>query len=144
MTIFPQCTICFADCIVVEVNPELVQENNPSGIGRAFGAVKNPFGYDVDVLFWDPPDDDDESVDNSQAVNLPEPIERKFLTKCLQIGEFFTTTNGEEYHLVGVDDKGSHWEVFAAGDANAAGDVNASNPQVRSASVLFSVKAGVI
>ena len=90
--------------------------------------VVNPFGSEVDVLWKDPPSEDEDVVGNSQSQALSEPIQRKFLAKCINLHEKFIAPNGEEYHLVKVDNQGSHWEVWP--QAKAKNPENADSVKV--------------
>ena len=113
---------------MLEVDPRAAEDGNKHGIGAAFGEVVNPFGYEVDVLWKDPPSEDEDAVGNSQSQALPEPIQRKFLAKCINQHEKFIAPNGEEYHLIKVDRRGSHWEVWPP--ANAKNAENADSVKV--------------
>ena len=96
----------------MEVDPDLKGDDNKHGVGVAFGEIVNPFGYEVDVVWQDPVSDDEDCVKNSQIKHLPEPIQRKYLARCINPREKLVAPNGEEYHLVKVDRTGSHWEVW--------------------------------
>ena len=101
-----------AGAIVIEVDPELRSKQNKHGIGSAFGEIVNPFGGEVDVLWQDPISSDEDCVGNSQAKTLPESIPRKYLARCINPREKIVAPSGEEYHLIKVNRKGSHWEVW--------------------------------
>ena len=66
------------------------------------------FALCVANFFW---------FDKFFCVCRPEPIKKKFLVVCVDPRKKFTRQYAddgrcEEYHSLGYDDKGSHWEVW--------------------------------
>ena len=91
-----------------------------SGVDDAFGVVKNPYGADIDVLFFDhapkPADGNLQKKNLPKAVSLPEAIKKKYVRVYVDPQKKFVRNykdgRCEEYHCVGYDHKGSHWEVW--------------------------------